>query len=146
MARLNNDMRQNLSTLRFILKEVCHADGCTTVTICPKQCGCRGRRKFKLNTETSICWELADRIYDILRFGDDPTRRELNDLIEAARSYCNISRFHMSRGWQRFFNHVEQCIRALFEPYPPHYVVYMRTDEFLQELKGRLKRLKRDPK
>jgi hypothetical protein len=145
MARLNNDMRQNLSTLRFILKEVCHADGCTTVTICPKQCGCRGRRTFKLNTETSICWELGARIYDLLRFGDDPPRRELNDLSEAARSYYNLSRYHMTRGWRRFFNHVEQCIEALCEP-PPHYFVYMRTDEFLQELKSSLKRLKREPK
>ena len=145
MARLNNEMRQNLSTLRFILKEACHAEGCTKITICPRQCGCRNRRTFKLNTETSICWELGDRIYDLLRFGDDPTRRELNDLIEAARSYYNLSRFHMSRGWQKFFNHVEQCIEALLEA-PPSYLVYMRTDEFLQELRSRINRLKREPK
>jgi hypothetical protein len=145
MERLNNEMRQNLSTLRFILKEACHADGCTTVTICPRQCGCRNRRTFKLNTETSICWELGDRIYDLLRFDYDPTRRELNDLIEAARSYYHLSRFHMTRGWKRFFNDVEQCIEALCEP-TPHYFVYMRADEFLRKLKGNLKRLKREPK
>jgi len=147
MVRLNNEMRQNLSTLRFILKEACHADGCTTVTICPKQCGCRGRRTFKLNTETSICWELGDRIYDLLRFDYDPTRRELNDLIDVARSYCNLSRFHMTRGWQRFFNHVEQFIEAVcVYELTYSYFVYMRADEFLQKLKGSLKRLKREPK
>jgi len=142
--RLTNDMRSKLKRLRKILEEMCHADGCEKVSNCPRMCGCRSRRTFKLNTETSMCWELADQIWDLLKYRY-PTKREINAVVENARAYQKITRYHMTRGWQKFFRDLADCIQVLCGP-AHQYAIYMRTDEYLDALKRTTKRLKRYPR
>jgi len=142
MPRLNNDTRSKMQRLRIILQASCHANGCREVLTCPRHCRCRTQRTFKLNTETSMCWELGDHIWMLSKY-DNPTMGELDDLIKTSTAYDNLTRYHMSRGWQRFFRDVLYCIQSLCEP---ACYDYMRSDEFFKKLESRVKRLKREPK
>ena len=97
--------KSSLKQLETILRELCHAPGCKRLEKCPNQCPCRRERKFKLNTETAICWEIADKIKDFIRW-DVRTKLESHALESAVFAYSDLTRFHMSRGWQKFFEKV----------------------------------------
>jgi len=143
-VRLNLEKRESLKRIRFILKASCHADGCENINTCPNQCKCRYDRTFKLNTETAMCWEIGDEIWDLLKY-QHPSRGMIDGLVETCRAYEKLSRFHMTKGWENFLRDLAQCIQALTNP-PTSYTSYIQEEGYINELKGRLKRLKRYPK
>ena len=135
-----------LNNLRIVLLESCHAEECHRVSKCPKICGCNSRRTFKLNTETAICWEIADRLGQLVGNGyNHPLKKDVEDLIAAADGYYNISRFHMSRGWEKFFMDIRSIIIALTLN-PSYLPDSYRDKNIMNQLRGRLKRLKRYPR
>lgn len=135
-----------LNNLRVVLLESCHAPGCARISRCPRQCGCRSRREFKLNTETAICWEIADKIRTVTRW-PRPAKKDANEIVAASKAYHDISRFHMTRGWQSFFLNLYRCLASIVNPKNNiwDYWESEGTDR-ITYLKNSLKRLKRYPR
>lgn len=132
--------KNSLNELIDILREACHAKGCEKTYSCPNQCKCRTRRPFKLNTETAICWEIADKLRMLVRH-QPPLKLDVEKVIISAKSYTDISRFHMSRGWQKFFLEVSRCVSDL----TIDSLCYLSTHR-LPGLRNTSKRLKREPR
>ena len=141
--KLTSDTRRLLNKLRIILKKACHAEGCDRVTLCPNQCGCRTRRPFKLNTETSICWEIADRIWIISR-DSTPYKSDVDNVAISIDAYYNLGRFHMSRGWEKCFKDVAACYREIIEE--QNSVWKGNGENSINNLGSRVNRLKRYPR
>jgi hypothetical protein len=135
-----------LNHLRALLLGSCHAPGCKKIRTCPRQCGCRSRREFKLNTETSICWEIADKLRNVTRWSK-VAKKDLNEILAASQAYHDISRFHMTRGWQTFFLNLHRCLDSIINP-RQNMMDYWKTQEEdrIDYLKSILKRLKRYPR
>jgi len=140
--RIKSETRKLFNNMRIMLRQVCHADGCTTLRKCPNQCQCRNERTFRLNTETAICWELADKIWEIFGQNKMPLKSEIKRLIEHASAYNDLSRFHMSKGWQRFFERVHRSMRVIAEDseWPSN------SEQTIKDLRVISKRLKRFPR
>jgi hypothetical protein len=132
--------KNSLNELAGILREACHAKDCDRIFNCPNFCGCRTRRPFKLNTETAMCWEIADKLRMLVR-EQRPLKSDIEKVIISAESYTDISRFHMSRGWQKFFLEVSRCISDLTIDSDR----YLSTHR-LPGLRNTVKRLKREPR
>jgi len=141
--KLSSDTRRLLNKLRLMLKEACHAQGCDRVSLCPNQCGCRTRRPFKLNTETSICWEIADQIWIISR-DSTPYKSDVDKVAINIDAYHNLARFHMSRGWEKFFNDVSVCYRGIIEN--QNTIWKGCGEDSIRDLGNRVNRLKREPR
>jgi len=92
---------EELKQLETLLRSACHAPGCNRLNICPRQCRCKFRRSFKLNTETAACWQMAENINLLIRH-KNPAKAHCMEVIHKVRAYCEIARFHMSKGWKRF--------------------------------------------
>lgn len=139
-----NELRE----LQKFLRAMCHAPGCDRVKNCPNQCGCRSRRSFELNTETAICWELADSI-TMLVVGvtvRGPRKSLCKDLVMKATAYSEISRFHMTAGWERFFEYIVYYIKALTIRQRNPYYGFDSLGDMFESLKRTGSRLKRYPR
>lgn len=132
-----------LNKMRVILLASCHAPDCNRISKCPNQCSCRTRRTFALNTETAICWEIADEIWDISR-RERPLKQDLSHLVSATKAYSELARYHMTRGWQNFFLNLHRCIDGIINPYLP--IDHARFKRTIKYLENCLKRVKRFPK
>jgi len=96
------------------LRQAVHAPGCKTVKICPNQCSCRYQRTFKLNTETAACWQIADNLLRLIS-SQCIYKKDCIAVISKASAYYEIARFHMSKGWERFFDRVRYTLKNLTE-------------------------------
>ena len=133
---------KKLKQVEGLLRKACHAKDCSALTRCPNQCTCRVRRPFKLNTETAMCWEIAERLRDLLRYDSDSIPKlNVDELNEMVNSYINLSVYHMSDGWVKFFKDIGRCIDSLTSN--PYWYYSSRTLPFLET---RLNRLKREPR
>ena len=139
-------MRVNVTKLReleHLLRASCHAPGCDTVKSCPNQCKCRHRRRFKLNTETAICWQIADNIFNTFRWKGNPRKDVCVAINTKTDAYYDIARFHMSKGWENFFLRVRNVI--WYSTMRPEYLLLPKyTIEGLTKTISRLKREPRD--
>jgi hypothetical protein len=136
--------QQNLKRLEVLLREAVHAPGCNTIKRCPNQCFCKHDRKFQLNTETAICWQIADNI-NIFLTHKEFTKKSCEALKIKSIAYEDIARFHMSKGWERFFCLITRTIEYLteLEIWNP----WESTEsglEYLRQMIGRLKRYPRN--
>ena len=143
MKQYNRDM---LMKLREVLKSSCHAPGCVRNNNCPRQCGCNRRRDFKLNTETAMCWDIGDMIFEMLRGNSRPLMSERRQLIISTKAFDRLTRFHMTKGWQNFFCDVAKCIKEHCEPSHYSYKLWIKEEGYIDELETRLNRLKRYPR
>jgi hypothetical protein len=98
---MNKEIIKRLIIIRDTIKSVCHAPGCETVTYCPRTCGCKKDRKFKLNTTTAMAWELSNLMcLDSGIYLKD----NLWPLVEKVYLIKAISNYHMDSRWRKFFN------------------------------------------
>lgn len=138
-------MRVNVTKLReleHLLRASCHAPGCDSVKRCPNQCKCRHRRRFKLNTETCICWQIADNIFNSFRWKGNLRKDACIALITKADAYYDIARFHMSKGWERFFRRVRYVITySTIDPQK-----FISSECTIAGLTKTMSRLKREPR
>ena len=134
-----------LKKLSIMLKESCHAPGCQKYRNCPRQCGCNKRRTFKLNTETAMCWEISDILWGMFR-RYKPTITDRRKVVAAVYAYNNLTRFHMTKGWQNFFNSIAECIEENCFPTKRYFKVWVTNIHYIDNLKTRLNRLKRYPR
>ncbi len=135
-----------LFDLQLFLKSACHAPGCDTIARCPDQCKCRTKRTFKTNTETAICWELANQIFNYLRGERQLVKHKLKLQIYAS-AYSDLARYHMTEGWNNFYKNAYVIIRMIFNPndyYTPDLELHI-SHRFM-EMKYSINRLKREPK
>lgn len=139
--KIRNDL---LNEVRVMLLASCHAPGCRRISKCPRQCGCRSKRTFALNTETAFCWEIADEILRVIKM-KRPRKQDLRDLVIITRAYSDITRFHMTKGWQRFFWNLFLCIEAITNTKGEIWWA-SENEEIIETLKKSLKRLKRYPR
>jgi hypothetical protein len=140
---MTKKQQDSINNLRLVLLASCHAPDCKRVYNCPRQCGCRSRRQFKLNTETAICWELADQLHPAHRL----TKTDLNEIVIATKAYNGISRYHMTIGWQKFFVNLNRCLDLIVNP-KNNLWDYWESQESdrIKYLEKSLKRLKRYPR
>lgn len=126
--------------LAKILKAACHGKGCLYLYNCPNQCQCRKNRTFKLNTETAICWILANSIncnvYNM--------RKQIKiGLAKRMKAYHDLSVYHMSEGWINFFGRVSSILEMLsFNRSCDN----SNISNELEKLQNNVNRLKRDKK
>ena len=132
--------------LEMILRAACHAKDCNHSFQCPNQCPCKLKRTFKLNTETAMCWILADMICASNIYRSRRSKKSKKEIIYSAYSYYMISRYHMSNGWIKFFSRVHHILNLLIIENQTNYSVYCRIPNQLQKLKNSIYRLKREKK
>ena len=139
---ITKESEKILNNIINILYGACHAPNCKHISKrkCPISCGCRTERKFKLNTETAMCWEIANQIYNILRFSR-PTKQDVQKVISIADSSMMLSQYHMTRGWHSFFSTIFRLLQMILVDQMSFYV-----SRDLSSLKRSLPRLKREPK
>ena len=142
--RLKSSQKLLLTKIRVMLLASCHAPRCDRTSKCPNQCPCRTRRTFALNTETSICWEIADRIKDILEYTTIP-KYQIREFVAATEGLSSIARFHMSKGWETFLYSLYRSISTITLPTVTEQRLSM-FDETIDNFYETLKRLKRYPK
>lgn len=135
--------QQNLKRLEVVLRQAVHAPGCKSFKLCPNQCACRHQRTFKLNTETAACWQIADNIHRFL-INKHFTKRTSEVFVAKAKAYEDIGRFHMSRGWERFFTLITRTIEYLTEL--EMWNQWESTESGLKYLRKMIGRLKRYPR
>ena len=144
--RLTVMQKKLLNNIKVMLLESCHAPGCYQVSKCPNQCSCRTRRTFALNTETAICWEIADRIDDILKHTYTTIPKyQIRDFVAAVEAFSSIARFHMSKGWETFLHDLYQSISTITYPNLSEGRLSMLKIT-INNFPKTLKRLKRYPK
>ena len=102
--------KDTLIELNNIMAGACHAKGCETIFRCPRYCSCRKQRTFKLNTETAVCWEISQHIWKIIK-SHKPSKRYIEDIIQQVIGVSEISRYHMTQGWETLFENAIKCIR-----------------------------------
>ena len=142
--RLKIPQKLILTKIRVMLLASCHAPECDQTSKCPNQCPCRTRRTFALNTETAICWEIADRIKDILEWTTIP-KHQIRDFVAATEGLSSIARFHMSKGWETFLEDLYRSISTITHPNTTQQRLSM-FDSTIDDFYETLKRLKRYPK
>ena len=132
--------------LIILLQKACHAPDCDKTFRCPRQCGCRSRRTFKLNTETAICYQLAQDLNELVRYTshNKALKTDIIVVVEAATAYAQLSRYHMTLGWQRFFKDITQCIVEITKAQNSFWP--RSVDHSIKDLEYRINRLKRYPK
>ena len=132
--------------LIILLQKACHAPDCDTTFKCPRQCGCRSRRTFKLNTETAICYQLAEDLNSLVRYSshNKALKTDIIVVVEAATAYTQLSRYHMTLGWMRFFKDVTQCIVDMTKQ--ESFIWPRSVEKTINDLEYRINRLKRYPK
>ena len=142
--KLNKKKSEQLKQLELLLRSAVHHPGCDRLTVCPKQCRCRERRTFKLNTETSICWEMAE-VFKYCR-GCGCTGSYVNKNTSAiALAYHDLARYHMSDGWGTLFNNIYYILNMMRDS--DRYVSSeAMTDKYLEKIKKSIPRLKRYPR
>lgn len=140
--RITDDKRTQLNRLRVLLQEACHAPGCKRLKNCPRQCGCRTRRTFKLNTDTAMCWEIAALLFTLRRC-TIVTKTEIKEISDKIRAYAEVTRHHSTKGWQKFFWTVKETYDFITtgDPWWDN-----QADHSIAGLKGRMNRLKRYPR
>ena len=141
--RITHEKTQQLSQLRVLLKGACHAPKCDRIRICPRQCKCRVVRSFELNTDTAICWEIAELLW-ILQRSYTVNKAYVKEIKDKIIAYAEVSRHHSTKGWERFFWRVERTYSTIMDiqdswPDPG-------PEDLIYDLKKRLIRLKRYPK
>ena len=139
-----------LYSIGVVLLKSCHAKGCDRISKCPRQCGCRSRRTFELNTETAMCWQMAEELWQLIRsrcgqHGVGPTIAQIESVTATAKAFSSITRFHMSKGWQRFFEDLWRCISDMTGE-GEHCFYYHTGMDGVLDLENRLGRLKREPR
>jgi len=139
---ITQSMSQHIRNLKNLLREACHSKGCTRTKICPRQCRCRTERTFELNTDTAICWEIADLLKDLQRC-ERVNKEYVKEIRDKITAYAEVTRHHSSKGWQRFFWKVETTYATIIGHYgwPDESV-----EGLLEILKIRLTHLKRYPR
>ena len=139
---INKHSRKILKDLINMLYSSCHAPECKHISKrkCPLSCGCRTKRKFKLNTETAMCWEIANQIYSILRFSR-PTKSDVQKVMGMTDACMMLSQYHMTKGWHAFFTSIFRILQMILVD---QMIFYINRD--MAELKKTLPRLKRIPK
>lgn len=142
--RLTEVKRKQLIELRLLLQRACHAPGCKRVKNCPRQCGCRTTRTFKLNTDTAICWEIADLLSKFARYRM-MNKEDVKEIADKIRAYAEVTRHHSTKGWQEFFWSVKETYDHIIDCkfLCPHII---KPDNQITNLKNRVNRLKRYPR
>jgi len=139
MTRFKLDV-VSLIKVREMLRGSVHAKGCETTTKCPNSCPCRNERPFKLNTETAMCWVMADLISEILRSKHSrKTHEGLCLQIESLSILCN---YHMTEGWIYFFENVKQTVERTGNDWYNETII----NGDIENMKRSLSRLKREPR
>ncbi len=110
--------------------------------ICSGRDRSRHQRTFKLNTETAICWEIADLFQSCRSYNGVYLNKDLCTKIYA---YFDIARFHMSKGWEDLFHKLYYVTSVLRSPHKrvcPDSMI----EEYLEKIERKIPRLKRYPK
>ena len=140
--RVTNEKLNQLRNLKVILQQAYHDPACRNISTCPRQCGCRTRRQFELNTDTAICWEIADLFWKTNR-STTVSKADVKEISDKIAAYGEVTRHHSSDGWQKFFWNVKKAFDSIFQttnwPDPS-------TDDWIRHLKNTIGRLKRYPK
>jgi hypothetical protein len=130
--RMTHTKETQLDALIVMLRKACHAPGCQSLRRCPNMCGCRTKRTFKMNTDTAICWEIADLSVQ---------KRHIEDIEDKIGAYAELSRFHSSNGWQNFFWDIKAIYRDIM-----FIGDYSHPERQIKSLSNKIKSLKRYPK
>lgn len=86
--------------LEDMLRGVAHAPGCLNLGRCPQVCGCRAERRFELDTNTAMCWEIA------LLLGANKwiqTKYEREKIEHTIQAYRDLAEYHETKGWVNLF-------------------------------------------
>ena len=138
-----------LHELVHILRKACHAPDCDgLLRTCPNQCGCNKRRKFKLNTETAMCWVIANEIGRRLRHSKITITQQDVDI---AYAYIQLSNYHMSQGWKNLLLSVHRILRIISDGkrtlgHVPGYDYIDACNRELSSIRYSVNRLKREPR
>lgn len=139
---INNIKARQIRTLKDLLRGACHAPGCHNLKRCPRQCQCRYEREFELNTDTAICWEIAELLVDLQR-SERVNKSYVKEIKDKIIGYAEVTRHHSSKGWEAFFWSVNTTYRTIVGEidWPDD-----SADGRLRDLKNKINRLKRYPK
>jgi hypothetical protein len=135
--------KKAITELRQMLLGACHAEGCHRITKCPTTCSCKTRRTFKLNTETAICWVIADFL-DGITSADNPSRSYIENIVAEVTGLCLLSEYHMTLGWKVFIQNIRFCI--IMSTSIEACISCLTPEDLIQSMKRSLRQLKREPR
>lgn len=141
--RLTHNKITHLRSLKLLLQKACHAPGCDLVRKCPVQCPCRSQRKFKLNTDTAICWEIAELLWT-LSMTNRVHKSYVRMIKNKIAAYAEVTRHHSTEGWNRFFWDVKAAYSVIINEQDT--CSYPSSKNRIEDLRRRINRLKRYPK